>query len=282
MATWLKDAFGAEKVAIGMVHLPALPGSPLYDAQAGMELVRERTKADLQALQAAGFDGVMFCNENDRPYVFTAGLETVAAMSAVIGELRDLVSVPFGIDVLWDPRAALAVAKATGALFVREIFTGAYGSEFGIWNTSPGETLRYRRQIGASDVRILTNISAEFAAPLVERPIDVVARGVALISLADAVCVSGPMTGASVDGSQLRAVRDAVPDTAVFANTGVSEATVAEILSLVDGVVVGTSLKVDGVTWNPIDADRARSFMIRVEETRAPVRAQGGLSPGGV
>jgi uncharacterized protein len=277
IASWLKDAFGAEKVAIGMVHLPALPGSPLYDAPAGMELVRERTRADLQALQAAGFDSVMFCNENDRPYVFTAGLETVAAMSAVIGELRSMISVPFGIDVLWDPRAALAVAKATGALFVREIFTGAYASEFGIWNTSPGETLRYRRQIGASDVRILTNISAEFAAPLAERPIDVVARGVTLISLADAVCVSGPMTGASVDGSQLRAVRAALPDTALFANTGVSEDTVAEILSLADGVVVGTSLKVDGVTWNPVDEDRARRFMKRVEETRAPVHALGGV-----
>ena len=282
MAGWLVDSFGAEKVAIGMVHLPALPGSPLYDAQAGMELVRNRTRTDLLALQAAGFDSVMFCNENDRPYVFTAGLETVAAMSAVIGELHDLIAVPFGVDVLWDPRAALAVAKATGALFVREIFTGAYGSDFGIWNTSPGETLRYRSQIGASDVRILTNISAEFAAPLVERPIDVVARGVALISLADAVCVSGPMTGASVDGSQLRAVCNALPDTAVFANTGVNESTVAEILSLADGVVVGTSLKVDGITWNPVDEDRARRFMTRVKETRSPVRAHAGISSGGV
>ena len=146
-----------------MVHLPALPGSPLYDAEGGMELVRERTAADLLALQEAGFDGVMFCNENDRPYTFEAGLETVSAMSAVIGELRHDITVPFGVDILWDPRAALAVAKATGARWVREIFTGAYGSDFGLWNTSPGETLRYRRNIGATDVRILTNISAEFA-----------------------------------------------------------------------------------------------------------------------
>jgi membrane complex biogenesis BtpA family protein len=282
ISKWLIDAFGAEKVAIGMVHLPALPGSPLYDAGAGMALVRERTRADLLALQAAGFDSVMFCNENDRPYVFTAGLETVAAMSAVIGELRDLISVPFGIDVLWDPRAALAVAKATGAVFVREIFTGAYGSDFGIWNTSPGETLRYRRQIGASDIRILTNISAEFAAPLVARPIDVVARGVSLISLADAICLSGPMTGASVDGSQLRAVRTAVPDMVLFANTGVNEATVQDILSLADGVVVGTSLKVDGVTWNPIDEQRARHFMRRVQTARAPRHAHASPGSGGV
>jgi uncharacterized protein len=278
MTNWLRDLFGVDKVAIGMVHLPALPGSPLYDAGAGMELIRARTMADLQSLQAAGFDAVMFCNENDRPYVFSVGSETVAAMSAVIGGLRDMITVPFGVDVLWDPQAALAIAKATGAAFVREIFTGAYSSEFGIWNTTPGEALRFRRHIDATGVRILTNISAEFAAPLVARPIDVVARGVALISLTDGVCVSGPMTGASVDESHLRAVRDAVPDTVVFANTGVTESSVAEILSLADGVVVGTSLKVDGVTWNPVDVERARRFMERVKEVREPMRARESSS----
>jgi hypothetical protein len=199
----------------------------------------------------------------------------------VIGELRDRVSVPFGVDVLWDPRAALAVAKGTGAQFVREIFTGAYGSEFGLWNTSPGETLRYRRQIDAGDVRVLTNISAEFAAPLVERPIDVVARGVALISLADGLCVSGPMTGASVDGSELRAVCEAIPGTAVFANTGVNESTVEDVLAVADGVVVGTSLKIDGITWNAVDADRARRFMDRVRAGRERTEAHAGIGADG-
>jgi hypothetical protein len=281
VVSWLNDIFGVEKVAIGMVHLPALPGSPLYDAEGGMELIRERTATDLRALEDAGFDGVMFCNENDRPYTFDAGLETVAAMSAVVGELRGGVSVPFGVDVLWDPRAALAVAKATGARFVREIFTGAYGSEFGLWNTSPGETLRYRRQIGASDVRILTNISAEFAAPLVDRPIAVVARGVALISLADGLCVSGPMTGASVDSSELRAVCDALSETVVFANTGVNESTVEDVLAVADGVVVGTSLKVDGITWNAVDAGRARLFMDRVRAARARAKAPAAVGADG-
>jgi membrane complex biogenesis BtpA family protein len=277
VVSWLNAVFGAEKVAIGMVHLPALPGSPLYDAEGGMELVRERTAADLLALQEAGFDGVMFCNENDRPYTFEAGLETVSAMSATISGLRHDITVPFGVDILWDPRAALAVAKATGARWVREIFTGAYGSDFGLWNTSPGETLRYRRNIGATDVRILTNISAEFARPLVDRPIDVVARGVALISLADGLCVSGPITGASVDSSELQAVCDALENTVVFANTGVNETTVADVLAVADGVVVGTSLKVDGITWNAVDVGRARRFMDRVRAARAEAGAPAGV-----
>lgn len=265
-----------------MVHLPALPGAPLYDADGGMALVRERTLADLLALQAAGFDGVMFCNENDRPYVFTVPPETIAAMAAIVGSLQGEISVPFGVNLLWDPRGSLAVAQATGAAFIREILTGAYASEFGLWNTTPGETLRYRRQIGATDVRLLTNISAEFAAPLAPRPLDVVARGVDLISLADGLCVSGAMTGSSVDGSQLRAVRAALPDSVLFANTGVNESNVEEILGVADGVIVGTSLKVDGITWNPVDADRARRFMDRVNEARAPLATRGGLSASGV
>jgi len=273
--TWLRDVFGKEKVAIGMVHLPALPGAPLYDASTGIAGIRDRAAADLEALQAAGFDAVMFCNENDRPYVFTAGIETVAAMSAVIAELRPLVSVPFGVDVLWDPRAALAVAKATGADFVREIFTGAYVSDFGIWNTAVGETLRYRRQIDATGVRILTNVSAEFAAPLGDRKLDVVARGVSLISLADAVCLSGSMTGASIDLGQLKEVRAALPDGVLFANTGVNEDTVQEILAVADGVVVGTSVKVDGITWHPVSRSRATSFMRRVDEARAVAAIEG-------
>jgi membrane complex biogenesis BtpA family protein len=276
--SWMKELFGEEKVAIAMVHLPALPGSPLYDESGGMQLIRDRTAVDVAALQAAGFDALMFCNENDRPYIFQAGQETVAAMAAVIEELRPRLDVPFGVDVLWDPKAALALAKATDAAFVREVFTGAYGSEFGIWNTSPGEALRYRRQIDAEGVRILTNINAEFASPLGDRPLELVARGVALISLADGICVSGPMTGESIDRSQLRAVRDVLPGTTLFANTGVSEETVADILSVADGVVVGTSLKVDGITWNAVDESRARRFMDRVRSARSATAHEGDLA----
>jgi hypothetical protein len=190
-------------------------------------------------------------------------------MTAVIQELVPRIEVPFGVDVLWDPRAALAIARSVGASFVREVITGAYASDFGIWNTSPGKTLRYRRAIDATGVRMLFNVNAEFAAPLGYRPIEVVAKGVELASLADAICVSGPMTGQQVDTSQLRAVRDALPDATIFANTGVTESNVTELLTITDGVIVGTSLKVDGITWNKVDRERARRFMERVHTARA-------------
>ena len=89
-----------------------------------------------------------------------------------------------------------------------------------------------------------------------------------MISLADAICVSGVMTGTAVDGAQLRTVRDVLPESVLFANTGVNEENVEEILAVADGVIVGTSLKVDGITWNPVDEARARRLIARVNEAR--------------
>jgi predicted TIM-barrel enzyme len=52
--SWLREVFGVSKPVIGMVHLPALPGSPLYDAARGMEGILERARQDLHALQTGG------------------------------------------------------------------------------------------------------------------------------------------------------------------------------------------------------------------------------------
>ena len=88
-----KHVFGDGKPVIGMVHLGALPGSPLYDAEAGLAGLLAGARADLRALQAAGFDAVMFGNENDRPYEFQVDTASTATMAAVIGALRDRKSV---------------------------------------------------------------------------------------------------------------------------------------------------------------------------------------------
>ncbi len=265
--SWVRELFKTEKPIIGMVHFPPLPGSPLYDDSNGMDYILERIRADLRALQDGGIDGVMFCNENDRPYTFKADFSTVAAMSRVIGELIDEIRVPFGVDVLWDPFAAIAIAKATGASFIREVITGVYASDMGLWNTSVGELYRYRKLIDASDVRVFFNISAEFASRLDKRSLKEIAKSVVFSSLADVVLVSGPMTGEAPDVSHIEEVKTAV-DVPVFANTGVKKENVQTVLKVADGAIVGTSLKKDGITWNPVDVERVRSFMETVRKVR--------------
>ena len=267
-SNWLAELTGAPKPIVGMVHLPALPGSPLYDASGGMGKVREAVRRDLAALQAGGIHAVMFCNENDRPYRLEADAASVAGMADVVAGARGELSVPFGVDVLWDPRATLAVAAATGAAFAREIFAGAFAGDFGLWVRSAGDAFRYRREVGAEGVRLLFNINAEFAAPLAPRPLPEVARSVLFSSSPDALCVSGPITGQPVDASGLAGVAEAVRGSGVpvLVNTGFRAEQAADLLRHADGAVVGSSLKKDGVTWNPVDPGRVRGLMRAVAE----------------
>jgi membrane complex biogenesis BtpA family protein len=265
---WLTELTGAAKPIIGMVHLPALPGTPLYDAASGMQGVRDWVARDLDALQRGGIDAVMFCNENDRPYRLDADVASVAAMADVVASTRSDVSVPFGVNVLWDPKATLAVAAATGAMFAREIFAGAFAGDFGLWVRTAGDAFRYRSEVGAESCRLLFNINAEFAAPIAPRPLADVARSVVFSSMPDALCVSGPITGQPADASGLADVAHAVADSGVpvLVNTGFRASNAAELLRFADGAVVGSSLKVDGITWNPVDEARVRELMAIVKD----------------
>ena len=95
---------------VAMAHVPALPGTPLYDAAGGVDALVEHVQRDVDVLVEAGFDAVMFCNENDRPYELHAGPEASAVMARVVTECRPA-AIPFGVDFLWDPRIALAAAQ---------------------------------------------------------------------------------------------------------------------------------------------------------------------------
>jgi uncharacterized protein len=257
-----------KKAIIGMVHLGALPGTPLHDAAGGMARLIDAALADIDALQQGGVDALMFGNENDRPYSLKAPPASVAAMAAIVAAVTPALRIPFGVNYLWDPVASVAIAAATGAQFVREIFTGVYASDMGLWAPDCEGALRARRDLGVPALKLLFNINAEFATPLDTRPIGLRARSAVFSSLADAILVSGPITGQPVDHSDLRQVREAVTDVPVFVNTGVNLGNVADMLALADGAVVGTHFKRDGNTWNEVDPARVRRFMDKVATLR--------------
>ena len=263
-----RAVFAGPKPVIAMVHLGASPGAPLHDGEAGIEGIVEGARADLRALQAAGVDAVMFGNENDRPYEFDVDRASTAAMAFVIGRLRDEITVPFGVDVLWDPMSTVALAAATGAAFMREVFTGTYASDMGPWTPDAGAAMRYRDRLGRRDCLMLCNVSAEFADSLDRRPLPDRARSAVFSSIPDAVLVSGQITGEAAKMADLEAVKAVLPDVPVLANTGVRHGTVAEVLRIADGCVVGTALKEGGDTWKPVDPDRARDFMDRARDAR--------------
>lgn len=269
MDSWINELFGVDKPVIGMCHMRALPGDPQYDAGKGMEWVYEMARADMLALQEGGVDAILFSNEFSLPYLTKVETSTVAGMAAVIGEFKREVKIPYGVNVLWDARASIDLAVATGAQFVREIFTGVYGSDFGLWNTNVGEVIRHQRAVSADHVRLLFNIVPEAAAYIGDRQIADIARSTVFNNRPDALCVSGLTAGAKTSTQTLRVVKDAVPNTPVFANTGVRLDNVAEQLAAADGAVIGTAFKQDGYIWNSIDVDRVKALMGKVKELRA-------------
>jgi membrane complex biogenesis BtpA family protein len=262
MAERLKRIFDEDsRPIIAMVHLPPLPGTPLYDESQGITGLVEAVATDLDVLLEHSVDAVMFCNEGDRPYSLKADFEGVSVMSRVVTELAPD-DRPFGVDFLWDARAALAVAMATGASFIREVTTGVYESDMGLWNTDAAALLRYRRQLGAEDIAVFMNVSPEFASQIGRRSVSQVARSAVVSSLADAVLVSGPMAGAEPDLESLEEAKEAVRgEVPVLVNTGAKSTNVEEFLRVADGVIVGSDLKVDGYTWNPVDPQRVKRFM---------------------
>lgn len=263
----LKELFGVEQPILGMVHLPPLPGTPLYDEVKGMKYIREVAERDAKILVDAGFDGIVFSNEGDRPYKKRVGDSIVAAMSSVIYDVASKHKVPFGLSVLADPEAAISIGAAVEADFVRIFLSWVYVGDWGIVDPDASNLLRVRRNLNADKMKIIANISGH-TEPLGGRKLEDIARGAVKFGLADAVCLAGATAGSEISEEDLKAARQGSCGKPVFAGTGVSEENFDRMSKLADGVIMGTSLKIDRNTFNPVDEKRAKAFIEKVKKIR--------------
>jgi len=244
-----------------MLHVPALPGSPQnsFDLDAIIEWVLK----DARMLASGGINGLIIENFGDVPfYPQRVPAHTVAFMTAIGREVRREVSLPLGINILRnDAESAIAVAAAVSAQFIRvNIHTGARLTDQGLIEGTAHETLRYRRLLG-SEVKIFADVDVKHSAPVAARPLQVEVEELVSRGGADAVIVTGAATGKTTALDDLKTVKKAAGNARVFAGSGVDAKSVGEVLKVADGVIVGTALKRDGVTTNPVDPDRVRAFM---------------------
>lgn len=264
---WLRDVFGTDKPVIGMIHMQAMPTDPKYQAELGIEHILESARNDLRALQDARFDGVLFCNEFAIPYTSDVQPITVATMSSIIGQLKSEITVPFGITVANNSMLAFDVALATGAAFVRGILHGAHAGVYGVSDVDPGAVERHRFAIGAGGIKTMTAIIPEGTQQIAERPIEKVVKTLSFNLAPDTILIYSDNPGSAIDKSLVETVK-AHTDIPVLASNGVKAQTVAEILSVADGCIVGTGIKVDGNFYNPIDPERARALMDQARAAR--------------
>jgi len=257
----LAKILGAPRAVIGMVHLEPLPGSPRWSGS--MENVAEAALADARALAEGGVDALLVENFGDVPFApGRVDPACVAAMAAIATEIRRAVSLPMGINVLrTDAMSAFAVAAAVGARFIRvNVHTGAVVTDQGILASTAHDTLRYRRLLGAP-IALLADVQTKHAAPLASVAIEHEARDCVHRGLADGLIVSGEATGLPPKTSDLERVRLAAPNVPLLVGSGAAPENAADLFALADGLIVGTSVKRDGVVTNRVDPDRVRALV---------------------
>lgn len=245
---------------IGMVHLGPLPGSP---AALPLADTIEAAVADARVLEEAGFDALMIENFGDAPFFAdTVPTITATAMTRAVGAIGDAVSIPVGVNVLRnDGLAALAVAAATGASFIRvNVLSGVMYTDQGPIVGRAAEIGRLKAVVAPS-VAILADVMVKHATPPAGLTLHQAAADLWERAGADGIVVSGDGTGRPTDPSHLRVVATAAPGAPLYVGSGASIDSVKGLLDLCAGVIVGTATKRDGITTNPVDPDRARAFV---------------------
>jgi uncharacterized protein len=246
------------RAVFGMVHLQALPGAPLFGGS--LDAVIESALADARALAAGGCDGIVFENLGDRPFRKRVDPETIAAMTRMVTGVVREVRVPFGVNVLRnDAHAALAIAAATGARFIRvNVHIGAMLTDQGVIEGEAADTLR-RRAALAPQVMIFADHLVKHAAPLA--PVDEMqmARDLRERGLADAIIISGRETGAPAAVARLQSAREAI-DAPILIGSGLTVENAPDYADA-DGAIVGTAVKRDGRIEAPVDRQRVKRLV---------------------
>lgn len=264
----LARIFDRTKPLIGNVHFPPLPGTPRY----GGESVRALTEIilrDVAAYEEGGMHGLMLENHGDVPFLKPGqiGPEIVAAMSAIARAVADRTSLKFGINLLAnDAIGALAIAKASGAAFIRvNQWVNAYVANEGMIEGQSGAALRYRRAIGAQDVSIFADVHVKHGAHAItgDRDVAELARDTEFFD-ADVVIATGNRTGDAIPAEEIAAIRSGT-GLPVIGGSGLSEANASGLMTLLDGAIVGSSLKESGHWSMPVDVKRVRRFVKAAE-----------------
>lgn len=260
----LVELFGRTKVVIGVVHLSPLPGAPRYDGEA-VEAIYQRGLDDARSYLDGGCDGVIVENHGDLPFAKPddIGPETAAYMAVISDRIRREFGKPVGINVLANAAIpALAIASASGAGFIRvNQWANAYVANEGFVEGESGRAARYRAKLRANGIRVFADAHVKHGAHAIvaDRPLEELVKDLVFFD-ADAIIATGQRTGHAADLSYISMIKEAA-GLPTLVGSGVTPDNANDILGIVDGVIIASALKHDGVWWNQVDRARVKTFM---------------------
>jgi len=262
--TSLADIFRTAKPVIGMVHCWPMPGAPGYQGYGMRDIIRH-AQSDAEALIAGGCDGIIVENMWDIPFRAGAHIppESIAAHAVVAAAVRDVCPVPMGINLVHNGGVALlAIAIAARAEFIRVcMFTGA-----GVWDAGSfdegcaADLLRRRTELHAESIKILADVDKKHS---VRFPGIDLATHIEWTRFfgADALIVSGRMTGDAPDLGKVREAKALAGDRPIIIGSGADAGNIAAFMSVADAVIVGSSIKQGGAIAEPVDVERVKRFV---------------------
>ena len=264
MRNFLQD----QKTIIGMIHVDPLPGTP--KSNSGMADVIAKARQEALLYKEAGIDMLAIENMHDIPFDRNVGPEIVAAMTVVGYEVKQATCLRCGIQILAAAnKEALGAAKAAGLDFVRaEGFVFGHVADEGYIDGCSADVLRYRRQIDADDVLVITDVKKKHSSHAITADVDIVETAhAAEFFLSDGIIVTGVATGTEANLEELQMVKDAV-DIPVLVGSGITTENVDRYLSVADALIVGSYFKYDGLWSNGVEVDRVKRFMDKVNTLR--------------
>jgi len=252
-----------------MVHVQALPGTP--QNRFSMNEIIQRALNDAKVLEQGGIDAIMIENMHDRPYLNRkVGPEITAAMTALAVEIRKIVKLPLGIQILAGAnKEALSVALAAGFDFIRaEGFVFGHLADEGMMNSDAADLLRFRKQIEAEHIQIYTDIKKKHSSHSISSDVTIAEMAKAAeFFLSDGVIVTGNATGEKASKEELCSVKAAVK-LPLLIGSGIDANNLKEYWDLANAFIVGSSLKIDGNWINDVDPVRVAEFMHEVSRLR--------------
>jgi uncharacterized protein len=266
------DIFKTDKAVIGMIHLKPLPGAPHFKG-GNLDEVFEFAMHDVRTFEEGKVDGLIIENAWDIPFSKPEdiGMETVAALSALAVKIKQATMLPFGINCLANGAIpALAVAKAADIPFIRvNQWVNAYVANEGFVEGPSAKALRYRANIKGDNIKIFADVHVKHGSHSIvaDRSLAEQTRD-AIFFDADILIATGNRTGDETSIDEVQVIKDntMLP---VIVGSGMSVSNAKKIMSSCNGCIVGSSLKKDGLWWNPVDLTRVKEFMEVIQEVRA-------------
>lgn len=260
----IQAIFSRKKAIIAVIHCDPFPGAPKYAGKT-VDKIIERALRDAENYIKGGVHGLIIENHGDVPFSKPEdiGHETSAIMAVITEKVRQRFGVPLGISVLANAAIpAFATALAGGADFVRlNQWANAYIANEGFVEGAAAKALRYRNQLRAEHIRVFADSHVKHGSHAIvgDRSIQELTRDVEFFE-ADAVIATGQRTGDSATLSEIDEIR-AATSLPLLVGSGVTPDNVSQILGRTQGVIVASTLKVDGVWWNDVDLERVKHFM---------------------